>query len=162
MNDEEAEFRGPVGDDEFDEAADALGRPLPQAWRDYLQSPAWFRQGQLASGAYLILLTPREMLELHEAWDAGTGAHPGIAVIGHSGGREQLALDLRRDPSPVLMVDITSEGWVSGIHQADDVEVLIGRVESGTFDYAWDQGQATSATTAEERPPSTPTASTST
>jgi hypothetical protein len=42
-------------------------------------------------------------------------------------------LDLRRDPAPVLLADITSTGWDSAIRQADDVSQLIDRIEAGTF-----------------------------
>lgn len=136
---ESADYRGPVSDVEFVEAEHALGRPLPQAWRSYLQGRSWFRRGWLpTSGAYVWLNTPREMLSLHEAWGEATDAHPGIAVIGGDGSREQLVLDLRSDPAPVLMFDITSAGWESGIRQADDVSRLIDRIESGEFEFGFD------------------------
>ncbi|MDG6105645.1 SMI1/KNR4 family protein [Dactylosporangium aurantiacum] len=137
---EEADYRGPVSDREFAEAERALGRPLPAVWRSYLQGASWFRRGWLASGAYVWLNPPREMLRLHEAWDGGTAAHPGIAVIGGDGAREHLALDLRGDPAPVLLVDITSAGWESGIRQADDVGAFIRRVEDGGFEFEFGDG----------------------
>ena len=62
--------------------------------------------------------TPRGMLKLHDAWDQGTEIHPGVAIIGGDGSREQLVLDLRTDPAPVLLVDITSSRWDSAIRQA--------------------------------------------
>ncbi|GAB7040722.1 MULTISPECIES: SMI1/KNR4 family protein [Catenuloplanes] len=136
---EEADYRGPLTDAEFTEAEQALGRPLPQAWRRYLQGESWFRRGWLTSGAYVWLNTPREMLGLHEAWDEATGAHTGIAIIGGDGSREQLALDLRKDPAPVLLIDITSAGWETGIPQADDVHQLIDRIESGEFEFSFDE-----------------------
>ncbi|SCL46712.1 hypothetical protein GA0070608_6446 [Micromonospora peucetia] len=130
---EEADYRGPVGDQEFTDAHHALGRALPAAWRAYLQGASWFRRGWMTGGAYVWLNTPREMLELHHAWDESTDAHPGIAIIGGDGSREQLVLDLRSDPAPVLLVDITSSGWDNAIRQADDVGELIDRIEAGTF-----------------------------
>jgi hypothetical protein len=130
---EEADYRGPVGDQEFTDAHHALGRALPAAWRTYLQGASWFRRGWMTGGAYVWLNTPREMLELHHAWHESTDAHPGIAIIGGDGSREQLVLDLRSDPAPVLLVDITSSGWDSAIRQADDVGELIDRIEAGTF-----------------------------
>ncbi|GAA2106616.1 hypothetical protein [Actinomadura alba] len=134
---QEAHYRAPVPDEEFAVAAETLGRPLPDAWRAYLQSRSWLYRGFLPSGCFVSLNTPREMLELHDAWEHGTEAHPGIAIIGGDGSREQFALDLRQDPSPVLMVDITSDGWDPAIRQADDVGVFIERIESGTFDLTW-------------------------
>ena len=89
----------------------------------------------MTGGAYVWLNTPREMLELHDAWEQCTDAHPGIAIIGGDGSREQLVLDLRHDPAPVLLVDITSSGWDSASSQADDVSVLIDRIEAGTFEF---------------------------
>lgn len=135
---EEADYRGPVGDHEFAEAEEALGRPLPPAWRGYLQGRSWLRRGWLTEETFVWLNTPREMLELHEAWEQATDAHPGIAIIGGDGSREQLVLDLRGDPAPVLTVDISSSGWESGIRQADDVGRFIEQVESGEFAFSFD------------------------
>ncbi|MCY1145082.1 hypothetical protein OWR29_44385 [Actinoplanes sp. Pm04-4] len=133
---EEADYRGPVADDEFAEAEQALGRPLPAAWREYLQSPSWFRRGwQAESGAYVWLHTPREMLEIHAAWQDSVAAHPGIAIVGGDGSREQLVLDLRQDPSPVLLAGLASEGWDTTFRQSADVAELIARVEAGTFEF---------------------------
>jgi hypothetical protein len=133
---EEAHHRGAVAGEEFDRAAAVLGRPLPRTWRAYLRGP-WFHRGWLPSGCFVWLYTPREALEIQEAWDEGAAAHPGVAVIGGNGAREQFVLDLRRDPSPVLMVDITSEGWDAAIRQAADVERFVAAVEAGTFDLTW-------------------------
>ncbi|MEV4518033.1 hypothetical protein AB0K00_54890 [Dactylosporangium sp. NPDC049525] len=117
---EEADYRGPVDDQEFTDAHDALGRALPAAWRTYLRGASWFRRGWLPNGAYVWLNTPREMLGLHDAWDESTVAHPGIAIIGNDGSREQIVLDLRRDPAPVLMVDITSADGGHHQHRVGD------------------------------------------
>jgi hypothetical protein len=132
---EEADYRGPVADAEFAEAERALGAPLPAAWRGYLQGPCRLRRGWLASGAYVRLNTPREMLDVHDAWGDATGAHPGIAIIGGDGSRGQIVLDLRADPAPVLLVDVSSDGWHAGIRQADDVGDLVERIEAGTFEF---------------------------
>jgi hypothetical protein len=135
----EAEYRGPVGDHEFDEAERELGRPLPAAWRAYLQGRSWFRRGSLAdSGAYVWLDTPAEALEEQELWLAESDGHPGLAVIGGDGARERLVLDLRQDPPPVRLADNSSDGWPSTIHQADDVTQLIERIEAGTFEFTFD------------------------
>ncbi|XVV17413.1 hypothetical protein ACQP2X_24440 [Actinoplanes sp. CA-131856] len=136
---EDADYRGPVDDAEFAEAEQFLGRPLPRAWQSYLQGGSWLRRGWLASGTYVWLNTPREMLGLHEAWDEAAGAHPGIAIIGGDGSREQLVLDLRKDPAPVLLLDTASAGWETGIRQTGDVGELIDRIESGEFEFSFDE-----------------------
>jgi len=129
-----------VGYEEFTEAEQALGRALPAAWRGYLQGSSWFRRGWMTSGAYVWLYTPREMLELHDAWgDRCIDEHPGVAIIGGDGSREQLVLDLRYEPAPVLLVDITGGGWDGAIRQADHVGQLIERMETGTFEFNFDE-----------------------
>lgn len=92
----------------------------------------------MAGGDYVWLHTPCEMLEVHQVWDGSIGAYPGIAIIGGDGSREQLVLDLRSDPAPVLLVDVASSGWDSAILQADDVGELIDRIEAGTFAFAFE------------------------
>ncbi len=135
---EEADYRGPVDDAEFTEAEQRLGFPLPQTWQRYLLGESWFRRGWLTRETYIWLNTPRETLGLHEAWDETADVHPGIAIIGGDGSREQLVLDLRKDPAPVLLLDTTSAGWETGIQQAGDVSQLIDRIESGEFEFSFD------------------------
>ncbi|GAA3727076.1 hypothetical protein GCM10022225_05400 [Plantactinospora mayteni] len=138
---EKADYRASVPDEEFT-VAESLGAPLPAAWRGYLQSASWFRRGWLPSGCYLWLYRPQESIELLDAWgEVAAANHPGIAIIGGNGSREHLVLDLRQDPAPVLLVDITSEGWAAAIPQADDVPSFVERVESGQFDFAWDEAE---------------------
>jgi hypothetical protein len=137
---EEADYRAPVPDKEFDDAEAALGKPLPAAWRRYLQGPSWFRRGWLPSGCYVWLYPPGEGVDVLGEWGPeAAAAHPGVAIIGGNGAREHLVVDLRQVPSPVLLIDITSEGWPAALHQADDLGAFVDRVESGDFDYAWVQ-----------------------
>jgi hypothetical protein len=75
---EEAEFRGPVTDSEFDDAQALLGFAFPPAWRAFLQSPSWFRRSWLESGWYVWLNPPRESVELHHAWATSVPLHPGV------------------------------------------------------------------------------------
>jgi hypothetical protein len=131
---EEADYRGPVPDEEF------AGSSLPAAWRGYLQGPSWFRRGWLSEECYLWLYPPAEAAELLDAWgpEARAGC-PGVAIIGGDGSREHLVLDLRRDPAPVLLVDITGEGWPTAVRQADSVADFLEEVESGRFVFSWAQ-----------------------
>ncbi|GAA1416175.1 hypothetical protein ACFQZ4_48315 [Catellatospora coxensis] len=134
---EQAEYRAALDDREF---ADARAAALPSAWRGYLQRSAWFRRGWQPTGCYLWLYPPREGIELAEAWgEDAVGAHPGIAIIGGNGSREHLAIDLRKDDPPVLLVDAyASEGWADALVQANSVAEFTGRVEAGSFDFSWD------------------------
>jgi hypothetical protein len=136
---EEADYRGRVADEEFLEAAEALGSPLPAAWRDHLRARSWFRRGWLPTGAYVWLYTPRETLEMDGVLrDTGAiEAFPGMAVLGNDGSRELLAVDLRYDSPPVVLVDLIPWGWQGALPQAEGVAEFIERVESGTFDYTW-------------------------
>jgi hypothetical protein len=129
---EVADFRGPVAEKEF-----ADGPELPEAWRDYLRSPSWFRRGTLASGKYVWLYPPAEARDILAIWEAEP-RFPGIALIGGDGGLENFVLDLRRTPAPVLMVSNASESWDDAIVQAPDVADFLRRVEDGTFDLAWE------------------------
>lgn len=129
---EMADYRAPVPEQELDPA-------LPAAWRDYLAGPSWLRRGWLDTGCYLWLYPPAEAAALLDAWgEPSRAAHPGIAIIGGDGGREHLALDLRADPAPVMMVEITSAGWDGSVRQAADVASFLARVEAGTFDFIWE------------------------
>lgn len=118
----EAEYRGPVADDEFAQAEDRLGRPLPAAWRRYLQGESWFRSGLLGD-AVVTLYTPAETLKATE--------HAGAATVGDDGSRGRLAFDLTRDPAPVSLLGVTPDP----VPVAADAGAFTTRVESG--DLSW-------------------------
>lgn len=101
------------------------------------QSPSWFRRGWLPSGEYVWLYTPRETLEQLDAWGESIALHPGIAIIGGDGSREQLVLDLRQDPAPVLLVPIVSDGWQNASPQAETVASFVEQVAAGTFEFTF-------------------------
>ncbi|MCC8247725.1 hypothetical protein [Saccharothrix luteola] len=114
----EAEYRGPVADEEFDRAEAALVRPLPVAWRRYLQGESWFRSGWRGD-TFVTLYTPMETLEATET--------AGMAVIGDDGARGRLSFDLTLDPAPVSLSD--------ALPVAPDADAFTARVESG--DLSW-------------------------
>ncbi|GHJ43367.1 hypothetical protein Cs7R123_07090 [Catellatospora sp. TT07R-123] len=134
---EQADYRAALDDQEF---AGGQSPALPPSWRSYLQHSSWFRRGWLPSGCYLWLYTPREGIELTEAWgEDGVGAHPGMAIIGGNGSREHLAVDLRHDDPPVVLVDaFASQGWEDALEQAPGVANFIDRLKAGTFEFAWE------------------------
>ncbi|MFJ6671754.1 SMI1/KNR4 family protein [Actinosynnema sp. NPDC091369] len=114
----EAEYRGPVADVEFDRARARLGRPLPAAWRRYLQGGSWWRSGRLGD-AVVTLHPPMETLE---------GGRPGLAIVGDDGSGGRIAFDLTLDPAPVLVLDV--EGH-EAVVVASDAEAFIAQVEAG-------------------------------
>ncbi|MEV1115460.1 hypothetical protein AB0I91_10355 [Actinosynnema sp. NPDC049800] len=118
----EAEYRGPVADEEFDRAEAALGRPLPAAWRRYLQGESWFRSGWRGD-TFVTLYPPSETLAATE--------HAGAAVIGDDGARGRLAFDLTADPAPVSLLGARSDA----VPVAPDADAFTARVESG--DLSW-------------------------
>lgn len=63
-------------------------------------------------------------------------AWPGV-ILGSDGSREMLAADTRSGPAPVVLIDISAEGWRDAVPQAGDVPELIERVEAGTFKFTW-------------------------
>ncbi|GAA2372427.1 hypothetical protein Cme02nite_00830 [Catellatospora methionotrophica] len=134
---EQADYRAALGSHEF---ASGHAQALPASWRGYLQRPAWFRRGWLPRGRYLWLYTPREGVELADAWgEDSVELHPGIAIIGGDGSREHLAVDLRHDDPPVVLVDaFGSEGWEDAIEQTPSVTHLIDLLDAGTFDFTWE------------------------
>jgi hypothetical protein len=46
-----------------------------------------------------------------------------------------LALDLRQDPAPVLLLDIIGGGWDSAYPQAANVADLVAQIEARTFHF---------------------------
>ena len=133
-----AEYRGPVPDADFAAAEAALGQQLPAAWRAYLQGSAWLRQGWLESAAFVTLYPPTETTQCVSDQSVLHETHPGLAVIGSDGGGEQIVLDLRRDPAPVMLVNMTSSGWPDAILQVDNVADFIDAIENGSFTFEFD------------------------
>jgi hypothetical protein len=131
----EASFESGVPDAEFDLAAAALGRPLPPPWRAFLQGVASLRDGEMASGCYVRIYTPRETVELVEAWGEAAALYPGVAIIGGDGSREHIVIDLRQEPWPVATVDIPEFGWSNSVRQTDSIVAFIEQFEAGEFTF---------------------------
>ena len=132
-----ARYLGPVPDDEFDRAEAALGLQFPGAWREYLQGQAWLSRGWMETGSYLTLLTPDQSLEMAEAWEPAARLHPGVMILGTNGSREMLVADSRDPRAPLVLVDITSDGWANALPQMP-VEQFISEVDAGTFSFSWE------------------------
>ena len=134
---EEARYLGPVSGQEISRAAHALGQSLPAAWCDYLTASSWLSRGWLPSGCYLSLFTPGESADAADAWAPAAANWPGLVILGGDGSREMLAADARSDPAPVVLIDISAEGWQDAVPQAEDVPEFIQRIEAGTFKFTW-------------------------
>jgi len=133
-----AEYRGPVPDADFAAAEAALGHELPAPWREYLQGSSWLRQGWLDSGAFVTLYPPAGTVEATQAWGEAPTRHPGVAIIGGDGTGEQVALDLRSNPAPVVLVNTASAGWTDAILQVENVTAFIDAIENGSFTFAFE------------------------
>lgn len=130
-------YLGPVAGEEFDRAEAALNRQFPGARREYLQEQAWLSRGWMETDSYLTLLTPDQSLEMAEAWESAAQLHPGVLMLGTNGSREMLVVDSRDPLAPVVLVDITSDGWGSALPQMP-VQEFISEVDAGTFAFSWE------------------------
>jgi hypothetical protein len=134
---EEARYHGPVSGGELARMARALDDQLPEEWRAYLTGPSWFARGWLPSGCYLWLYTPDQSVEVLDARSEAGAGLPGLFILGTDGGREILAADIRSAPAPVVLIDVTGEGWDDALPQAPSLAQFIEQVEAGTFELRW-------------------------
>lgn len=129
---EHAHYKKALAEEELLTAEAALGRPLPAAWRGYLQSACWFHRGRMRDGAYVWLYAAAMSVEL-----SLDDYCPGMFVIGSDGASEQLVVDLR-EPSPsVLLANVVHSGWDEAFVQAPSIESFVRQVESGTFAFSF-------------------------
>lgn len=56
-------------------------------------------------------------------------SHPGLLVIGTDGSREMIAFDFRRQPPPVVLVDMASSGWTDAFLQAPNFTSFLRQVK---------------------------------
>jgi len=110
-------------------AAEArLGVRFPAALRELLAAENGFQRwyGKVFVWVYDVatLVESTEMIE----------DHPGLLIFGTDGGRERFGVDLRRPEPPgppVVMVDITSEGWDEALAQAPSLADFLAQRERG-------------------------------
>lgn len=134
---EEARYLGPVSGAEVTRMAGVLDEQLPGAWRDYLTGPSWFARGWLRSGCYLWLYTPDQSVEVLDARNKAGAGLPGVLILGTDGSREILAADIRSETAPVVLIDITGEGWDDALPQVPSLAEFIEQVEAWTFEFRW-------------------------
>lgn len=129
-----AQWGSAVPDHEIATVQTALRSALPAAWRVYVQRERWLRKGWLESGAFVMLYDPVAALELMDAWDLALERHPGFYVLGGDGSRDMYCVDLRVADPPVLLTDVTSEGWASCEPLLPTVEAFVRSLDDGSFD----------------------------
>ncbi|MEU6341713.1 hypothetical protein ABZ883_12295 [Streptomyces sp. NPDC046977] len=113
-----------------------LGIHFPQDYRGFVaEEPV--ETGRWSSTGDCIILNPVDELPgINEAAELATRL-PGAVIIGGDGSRELLVYDFRRQPPPLLLVDVSAGSWADGILQAESLTALLGRFpEQG---WIWDQ-----------------------
>jgi hypothetical protein len=133
----ETEYSGPIEDLEIRNAEAVLKLTFPNAWREFIQSHAWFRRGWMKTGAYVWLYSPSESVECWRAWGAPAAERPGMIIIGGDSGGELITIDARRPDSPVTLTPNVSVGWKDSIAQAVSIVEFIAQVKDGSFDFAF-------------------------
>jgi hypothetical protein len=128
-----AEWGQPVNDDDFAAVESRLRTVIPTAWREYLQSEQWLREGWLESGDYVQLFDPVEALDRLDAWGEATSLHPGIFFLGGDGSRNLYCVDLRDHEPAVQLTDIASSGWHDMEPLLASVQEFVHAVRTGDF-----------------------------
>ncbi len=133
---EEAQYQQGVTQPEVDAVRDAFGELVPQAWRDMVTATSWLRRGWMTTGAYVDLHPPADAIRVTQGWTQELVYHPGVLIIGSDGHGCRLAIDLRDDDPPVLLLHPSSTGWDDTVVQAPSVKAFAERLEIGDFGYA--------------------------
>jgi cell wall assembly regulator SMI1 len=124
-----------VTDQQLQQAQQRLGVRFPPDYAAFLQAQdgmqQWFGQ------TYVELWTLATVVRVNEVAEQRQ-SHPGLLYIGGDGSREGLALDLRKQPPPVLLVGYVSTGWAEALFQAADFSTFLAQVATGGF--RWEEG----------------------
>jgi hypothetical protein len=116
-----------ASDEQLSEVEEALGIMLPAGLRSFLSET----NGLDATESGVRLHGTDDITALNLHGDGVHDSHPGLLVVGSDGSREQVGLDLRTPEPPVVLVDITSEGWNSGYLQASRFSEFLDHVRRG-------------------------------
>ncbi|WP_262283438.1 SMI1/KNR4 family protein [Micromonospora sp. MA102] len=112
------------GEKALAEVERALGVRFPSDYRTFIVSSGGVDEFVGPAGDFLSIYAPDRLIEMNEAADAAE-RFPGGVIIGGDGGREMLTYDFRRQPPPLVLLDITAEGWDAAIHQAPSFAALM-------------------------------------
>lgn len=110
----------------------ALGQALPAEHR----APLAEENGgsQWYGDVFLMIYGTDEMVTANQELER----HPGLLVFGSDGSRELIGFDLREEPPPVVMIDITSAGWEEALYQAPSFTEFM-RQRSAAEGLRWDE-----------------------
>jgi hypothetical protein len=113
---------------------------LPEDYRQFLAGQGGMEGFVPPAGDYLVLFPVEQLVDLNQAGGIQE-RFPGAMSIGGDGSREMLVYDFREDPPPLVLLDITAEGWPAALYQAPSLSALLERFpHSG---WAWDQSPPT-------------------
>lgn len=110
---------------------------LPEDYRRFLAGPGSMEGFVPPARDYLMLFPVGQLVDFNQAGEIQQ-RFPGAMAIGSDGSREMLVYDFREDPPPLVLLDITAEGWPAALYQAPSLSVLLERFpRSG---WRWDHG----------------------
>ncbi|GAA2207523.1 hypothetical protein GCM10009850_029810 [Nonomuraea monospora] len=99
------------------DAEQRLGVRFPDDYRSFLTAEGAVGRVVESAGNYLRLQPLEELVAVNAAGEMQT-RFPGAVAIGDDGSRELLVYDFRKDPPPLLLLDVTAEDWHAGLYQA--------------------------------------------
>jgi hypothetical protein len=103
-----------------------FGARLPEDYRQFIIRTGGVDAFMPPADDYLVLHPPDQLASLDEAGDH-QHRFPGGLAIGGDGSREVLFYDFRRDPPPLVLLDITAESWNAAIVQASSLTDFLDR-----------------------------------
>lgn len=88
---------------------------------------------EMHDGAYIDIWgrTRAEAARDDAAYEYLHDHYPGLVIIGSDGASEMIGYDTRKDPPPVVLVNVVSEGWHEACWQATSLSELLTDLRSG-------------------------------
>jgi hypothetical protein len=114
----------PASEAQIAEVERHFGMQLPDDYRRFLLTRGAVKEFFPPAKAFVEIYPVEEIIPVNEAGFIGE-RFPGAMVIGGDGSRVMLIYDFRRDPPPLVLLDITAEGWSDAIHQATSLTTLL-------------------------------------
>ncbi|GAA2817978.1 SMI1/KNR4 family protein [Nonomuraea rubra] len=113
-----------VDEAQIQDVEQQLGVQFPDDYRGFLITEG--AAGRLVESVegYLMLQPLGELVASNAAGEIQT-RFPGAVAIGGDGSRELLVYDFRKDPPPLLLLDVTAENWQQGVYQAGSFSELL-------------------------------------
>ncbi|MDL9944583.1 SMI1/KNR4 family protein [Gordonia sp. ABSL11-1] len=132
-------YRSGSANSDVDDAEERLGVKLPPLWRRYLTSPSLFSAGWLASGEFVAIYPPKDIVDVTNAYYEWVPRNGAVMVAGGAGGSEWLQLDtVAGDDSPVVLLSSGGQGWEDTIIQTDSIDEFVSLIEAHRFQFAFD------------------------